>query len=73
MSVSSAFSALVDTMQIRGASRAAYRNVPVHVLRATVEHERNDQIVYGNSEWPLLPPKLAWQWTEAVFVNKGAP
>ena len=42
----------------RGASRAAYRNVPVHVLRATVEHERNDQDVHGPSEWPLLPPKL---------------
>ena len=26
--------------------------------------------VHGTSEWPLLPPKLAWQWTEAVFVNK---
>ena len=35
------------------------------------QQERNDQDVHGTSEWPLLPPKLAWQWTEAVFVNKG--
>ena len=54
---------------IRGTSRPAYRNVPVQVLRATVEHERNDQDVHGTSEWPLLPLKLAWQQTEAVFVN----
>ena len=30
----------------------------------------NDQDVHGTSEWPLLPPKLDWQQTEAVFVNK---
>ena len=45
--------------------------MPIHVLRATVEDERNDQDVHGTSEWPLLPPKLAWQQTEAVFVDKG--
>ena len=43
--------------------------MPVHVLRATVEHMRNDQDVHGTSDWPLLPLKLAWQQTEAVFVN----
>ena len=47
-----------------------HRDVPAHVLRATVEHERNDQDVQGTCERPFLPPKLAWQWREAVFVNK---
>ena len=44
--------------------------MPIHVLSATVDHERNDQDVHDTSEWPLLPPKLALQLTEAVFVNK---
>ena len=43
--------------------------MPVLVLRAIVEHVRNDQDVHGTFEWPLLPLKLAWQQMEAVFVN----
>ena len=62
------FPELVDTMQyvLRVEQR---RNVPVHVLRATVEHERNDQDVFRTSEWPLLLPRLAWQWTEVVLCR----